>query len=90
MKITSQPADKTVSVGETITLSVKAQGSGLKYQWYFKKAGQTSWNVWKSHTHSSETVAPNASWNGIKLYCLITDSAGDTVKSDVVTVTVKA
>ena len=90
LKITSQPADKTVSVGETITLSVKAQGSGLKYQWYFKKAGQTSWNVWKSHTHSSETVAPNASWNGIKLYCLITDSAGDTVKSDVVTVTVKA
>ena len=35
--ITTQPTDKTVSVGATLTLSVVATGANLMYQW--KKAG---------------------------------------------------
>ena len=88
-KITVQPVSQTMALGDTIQLSVKAEGVGLTYQWYFKKAGQTAWNKWKGRTHATETVTPNATWNGIKLYCEIKDGAGDSVKSDTVTITFK-
>ena len=88
-KITVQPVSQTMALGDTIQLSVKAEGVGLTYQWYFKKAGQTAWNKWKGRTHATETVTPNATWNGIKLYCEIKDGAGDSVKSDTVTVSFK-
>ena len=85
-KITTQPVSQSIALGDTIKLSVKAEGAGLKYQWYFKKAGQTSFSKWKGRTHASETVTPNATWNGIQLYCEVTDAAGSSVKSDTVTV----
>ena len=88
-KITVQPVSQTMALGDTIQLSVKAEGVGLTYQWYFKKAGQTAWNKWKGRTHATETVTPNATWNGIKLYCEIKDGSGDSVKSDTVTVSFK-
>ena len=89
LKITQQPASQTVTLGNSIKLTVKAEGKGLTYQWYFKKKGQTSWSVWKGRTHASETVTPNATWNGIQLYCKVTDSAGTKVNSSVATITVK-
>ena len=87
LKITAQPTNVTTKTGSSITVSLKASGSGLTYQWYFKKAGQTSWNVWKGRTHASETVAPNATWDGIQLYCLVKDSAGKSDKSNTVKIT---
>ena len=89
LKITQQPESQTVALGETITLSLKAQGMGLRYQWYFKKAGQDSFQIWKGHTNAKEGVTPPASWNGIQLYCEVTDSAGIKANSGVATITVK-
>ena len=86
-RITSQPQSKTIALGESLTLSVKASGNGLKYQWYYRKKDQTSWSVWKGRTHASETVTPNATWDGIRLYCLVMDASGNTLKSSVITVT---
>ena len=88
LKITSQPQSKTIASGESITLSVKAQGTGLSYQWYFKKKGDSSWSVWNTRTHASETVTPNATWNGIQLYCKVRDSSDNTVNSAAATITV--
>ena len=65
------------------------RGSGLTYQWYYKKVGQSGFSIWKGHTSASDTCTPNAIWNGIQLYCIIKDSAGNTVKSDTITVTIK-
>ena len=87
LKITAQPKNCTIALGESLTLSLKASGVGLKYQWYFKKASQTAFSVWNGRTHASETCTPNATWNGIQLYCLVTDSAGHSVISETVTVT---
>ena len=87
IKITSQPQSRTVTQGDSLTISVKASGSGLKYQWYYKKKGQTSWSVWNGRTHASETVTPNNTWNGIQLYCLIKDGSGSSLKSGTATVT---
>ena len=87
--ITRQPTSQTINLGDTITVSLKATGSGLKYQWYFKKSGQSTFSVWNGRTHASETVTPNATWNGIQLYCEVTDHDGNTVKSNIVTIHLK-
>ena len=89
IKITSQPVSQSITLGDTVNLTVKAEGEGLSYQWYFKKAGQTSFTKWNGRNHATETVTPNATWNGIQLYCEITDGAGNSVKSDVVKITIK-
>ena len=88
--ITRQPQSKTINLGDSLTLSLKASGDGLTYQWYFKKVGQTTFSPWNGHTKASETCMPNASWDGIQLYCVIKDSAGYSVTSDTVTVTVNS
>ena len=85
--ITVQPADQVVTRGESITLSVSATGENLSYQWYYKKKGQTSFSLWKGRVSPSETVTPNDTWDGIQLYCQITDSAGGSISSGTVTVT---
>ena len=54
-----------------------------------KKAGQTSFSKWNGRTHASETVTPNATWNGIQLYCVVTDSAGKSLKSGTAKITIK-
>ena len=89
LAIVQQPESKAIKLGESVTISLKATGDGLKYQWYFKKAGQTSFSKWNNRTHASETVTPNATWDGIKLYCVVKDSAGKSVQSDTITITVK-
>ena len=89
LSISTQPTNKSFTVGNAVTLSLKATGAGLQYQWYYKKTGQSSFSVWNGRTHASETVSPNSSWNGIQLYCKVTDSAGNCVKSNTITVTVK-
>lgn len=82
VRITQQPKSSAINLGQSVTLSIKAEGAGLKYQWYFKKRGDSKWSLWKGRTHASESVTPNDSWDGIQLYCVVRDSAGKTVKSD--------
>ena len=89
LSIATQPANKTVTAGNSVTLFLKATGSGLTYQWYYKKSGQSEFSLWKGRTHASEAVLPNATWNGIKLYCVVKDSAGHSVQSNTITVTVR-
>ncbi len=89
LAITQQPTSQTVKLGNSLKVSVKAEGIGLSYPWYYKKAGQTSWSVWKGRTGASETVTPNATWNGMQLYCVVKDSSNASVKSNTITVTVK-
>ena len=87
--ITKQP-DKQITImeGDPVTLSLKANGTGLTYQWYCQKKGQTSFSQWNGRTHATETCNPGLSWDGMQLYCRITDSYGNTIDSDTVKVTV--
>ena len=89
LSISTQPTGKSITLGQSVTLSLKATGSGLSYQWYFKKKGQSAFSKWNGHTKATETATPNATWNGIQLYCVVTDSEGNSVKSNTITVTVK-
>ncbi len=82
LKITLQPSDVSVKAGDNATFSVKAQGSGLKYQWYYKKFGAKNWSTWKGHTTATTHAKSNATWDGMQVYCAVSDSSGKTLKSD--------
>ena len=88
--ITTQPTNKTVVLGNSVTVSLKATADYLYYQWYYKKVGQSSFTEWSGRTHASETVSPNASWNGIQLYCVLTDPFGKTAQSNTITIKVSS
>ena len=85
--ITSQPENVRTAPGLTVTFSVKASGSGLSYQWYYKKQGAVVWSLWKLHTESTANITANDTWDGMKVYCRVTDSTGAFVNSDSATVT---
>ena len=88
LTITSHPVSVTVSDGQTVSFSVKATGTGtLKYQWYYKKSGG-SWTKWNNHTTATTSATANSSWDGMKVYCLVTDAAGTTAVSNPATITI--
>ena len=86
--IVTQPVSQTIKLGDPLTVSLQATGSSIQYQWYFMKNGQTSFSEWSGHTRKSETCTPNVTWDGIQLYCVLTDRFGNTVQSETVTVTI--
>ncbi len=86
LEIIRQPQSRTINSGEKVTVSINATGSGLKFQWFFKKSDQTSFSEWKGRTHDSESVTPNETWDGIQLYCVVSDKNGKKLKSDVITI----
>ncbi len=89
LTITSHPVSVTTSDGKTVSFTVKATGTGvLKYQWYYKKSGG-SWTKWNGHTTATTTATANSTWNGMKVYCIVTDSAGSTAVSNSAAITVK-
>ncbi len=63
---------------------MKAEGQGLKYQWYFKKPGGKSFGK-PSITTATYSYTMTAAKSGRQVYCVITDKWGNRVKTDVVT-----
>ena len=87
LQIISQPADTIAVLGERTKFSVKAAGSSLKYQWYFKKAGALLWTEWKGHNTAVTSAVSNKTWEKMQLICIITDGSGASVTSESITVT---
>ncbi len=78
--VTTQPKTQTVKSGATVKFTVKATGTGLKYQWQSSTNGKT----WKNCSSSSATKATfsftsKTSHNGNYYRCKVTDSAGNVV-----------
>ena len=89
LKILSQPVSTTCASGETVTFTVKAQGDTLKYQWYGSTDG-VNWDKSYLGGYNTDTFSFEASaTRAAKVYkCVITDVAGNTVETDVVSVTI--
>ena len=82
--ITSQPANVSVSLGETAHFKIAANGSGNKYQWQYKLAGTNEWRTpgiasAKTTDYSFEATEQ---YNGLKVRCNITNAAGTTVSNE--------
>ena len=83
LSITSQPKNCTVANGEIATATVKATGTGLKYQWYLKNKTATVFSK-SSITKSTYSVTMSDSVNGRQVYCVVTDQGGNSVASNTV------
>ena len=88
-KITTQPKGLTVISGKTAKLTVKAVGDGAKYAWYYMKPGATGYTK-SSVTATTFSVKMSGAWDNAKVYCVVADKYGNTVKSSVVTIKMPA
>ena len=89
LQILTQPVSATGAVGETVAFNVKAQGEGLKYQWYTCGDGKT-WTMCYLGGYSTDTLSFVVNTTrAAKMYkCIITDVAGNKVETDPVSVTI--
>ena len=81
--VTTQPKTAKVEAGDDIKLTVKATGTGLKYQWQYSADGKT-WKNCSSTTakKATFTFTSKTSHNGNYYRCKVTDSAGNVVYTD--------
>ncbi|MBQ3415308.1 MAG: leucine-rich repeat protein, partial [Clostridia bacterium] len=85
-KIVKQPEDiEDGGAGREATFSLEAIGTGLSYQWYYKKATASKFSAWANGTTDTLTFTAVAAFENMQLYCIVTDGNGETAKSDTVT-----
>ena len=91
LKITTQPVNKTVAAGTDAKFTVKASGTGLKYQWQYRASSGANWanTTATGATTATLTIPGTASRNGYQYRCVVTDQSGKTVNSSAVTLTVQ-
>ena len=83
LMITRQPTDASAKLGENYCVTVEAQGDGLKYQWYGKNAGSTTWFKSSVTDNTYDDVMTKAR-AGREVYCVISDAHGNKVQTDTV------
>ena len=87
--IISQPQDVVTKVDAPVVFFVEAKGKNLTYQWYYRKSGDEYWHLWKTHDQAKTSANANESWNGMQVYCVITDNYRHTVSTDIATIVLK-
>ncbi|MBR2831466.1 MAG: immunoglobulin domain-containing protein [Oscillospiraceae bacterium] len=80
--ITSQPADQTVNVGETVTFAVTATGAE-SYQWQYSKNGGSTWlnSASVNGRKAAFSFKTSAAMDGRMYRCVVTNGAGSTTSS---------
>ena len=84
LAITAQPQNAEAVLGENMEISLEATGEGLRYQWYWRNAGDEEFQLSSCRTNTYYT-AMNKARDGREIYCVVTDALGNQVTSDVVT-----
>ena len=84
--ITQQPKSVVVAAGEVDYITIKASGTGLSYQWYYAPANSETYSK-SQYTGDTYTVNMTKERDGRKVYCIVKDTYGNSVKSNVVTMT---
>ena len=86
--INSQPVSYTGPVGSTAKFTVNAEGEGLTYQWQLKKGSTWADLASGGSTTNTLSVKVDESKDGKIYRCLITDSNGNTISTNLVDITV--
>ncbi|MBO2515990.1 MAG: hypothetical protein CW338_01760 [Clostridiales bacterium] len=86
LEITEQPQSVYGAIGDTFRFTVKAEGSGLKYQWKYRTKGTSTW--YSTNISGYNTASVTAAVTSVRLKseycCVITDSKGGKITSDAV------
>ncbi len=85
LKITAQPTSVTVAKGAKASVTVKAQGDGLTYKWYYKDKGATGFKLTTAFTTGTYSVEMTDGRAGRQVYCVVTDKYGSSVQSNTAT-----
>ena len=88
LKIITQPNDVCVPFGDYAATSVKAEGYGLQYQWFYKGPNSSAF-IKTACAEETYRLKMNTFKHGCQVYCVVTDQFGSQVISDVVTMSVK-
>ena len=88
VRIVTQPQDFYGNVGDTVNFTVVAEGTGLIYQWYYCKPGETSFqkSTLASGKKATYTMTMQEKHDGWQYYCVVTDGQKRTARSDTVTI----
>ncbi|MCD8396098.1 MAG: phage tail family protein [Lachnospiraceae bacterium] len=86
--ITKQPEDYIGAVGDSVSLTVEAEGEDLSYQWQLSDDGGTTWTSSTATSASTNTYTTTLTEarSGRMLRCVITDTSGNSVTSNTVTI----
>ncbi|MBQ4569301.1 MAG: hypothetical protein IJA62_04535 [Ruminococcus sp.] len=85
--IKTQPVSVEAELGTTARVSVSAQGEGLTYKWYYKNAGASDFALTTTYISNVYSVKMTEARDGRQVYCVISDKYGNTVKTNVVSLT---
>ena len=87
--IAAQPKDLRLKEGKSGTFTVRATGSGLKYQWQLLIDDFPVWDNIEGATKPGYTVKASAANNLTQYRCVVTDEKGRSVSSDTVSLVVE-
>ena len=88
INITKQPKSAKAASGEVAKTTVKAEGTGLTYQWYIKNPGSEKFSK-SSVTSATYSCKMSKEISGRQAYCKITDKYGNSVKTKTVKLTLE-
>lgn len=87
--IVAQPTSQIAQAGSNVTFSVAIDGVGLLIRWQLSTDAGLNWaDIANAIAAQYTVVAPTATMNGYRYRAIITNSAGTSVTSDPVTLTV--
>ena len=87
--VATQPADQSVTAGQTATFTVAASSVELSYQWQSSADNGGTWNNISGATAASYTLTTKESDNGTLFRCIVKNTGGS-VTSDSAKLTVTA
>ncbi|MCR5552655.1 MAG: immunoglobulin domain-containing protein [Oscillospiraceae bacterium] len=76
VSVVTQPQDAAALIGNSVTFTVSAQGTGLSYQWEYSKNDGAKWYTWSGKTSPSLETTVKATNNGCLYRCLVKGSDG--------------
>ena len=88
LSITKQPENYVGAEGSTASFKIEAKGTGLKYQWQWYDNGKWLNSEQSDAKTASLSVVLEARRSGRKYRCIVSDSAGASVTSKEVTMTI--
>ena len=87
--ITTQPKTNYTKKGATATMTIKAEGEGLIYQWYYKNADMDEFKK-SAVTGTTYSVTMDGTTKNRMVYCIVTNKYGESVMSNQVTMRMAA
>ena len=89
LRIVTEPSSAVVDkIGDSVTITVVAEGDGLSYEWWIRNPGAASFTKSTIKKASYTTTVTNAS-NGRELYCVVSDEYGDSIQTNTVTMSAR-